>query len=223
MSKTDNYPKYNRLALKETWLASKPNSNKRVRIGRFICDCGKEIIRTVSPVKIGIVKSCGCLKNEKASQRMRKMATKHGEHGTRLYRIYRNMINRCHCESDPNYHNYGGRGILVCDSWKNSVQEFIKWAKSNGYSKSLTLDRRNNNLGYSPNNCRWETRKTQANNRRSNKQITAFGETKTISQWVEDHRCQVAFGTLQSRLNLLSWPPERAIQAPSKRKRHIPV
>ena len=103
------------------------------------------------------------------------------------------MLRRCLDPRDPAYGDYGGRGIYVCDEWltsvgsikKDGLERFCVWAESNGYSDELTLERINNDLGYSPDNCRWATRKDQARNRRSNHHITLNGVTKTAAEWSE--------------------------------------
>lgn len=84
----------------------------------------------------------------------------------RLKRIWYGMKNRCMSPKNPAYPTYGGRGIKVCDEWLNSLDKFIIWALSNGYSNELSLDRIDSNGNYEPSNCRWTTMKIQANNRR---------------------------------------------------------
>ena len=104
---------------------------------------------------------------------------------SRLKNIYDLMIYRC---TSPKYDKrkyYSERGISVCDEWIKSYNSFEEWALNNGYQDGLTIDRIDINCGYCPDNCRWSTRKEQANNRSSNHFITWNGQTKTIAQWSE--------------------------------------
>ena len=145
------------------------------------CDCGKE--KNVIGVYLldGRTKSCGCLNKELVKQRSKT----HGMTNTRLFRIWQNMITRCTNNNCPEFNIYGGRGITVCDEWKNSFIAFKDWAFSDGYSDNLTIDRINVNGNYEPSNCRWADKKTQARNTRANHYYTYKGETKTIAEWAE--------------------------------------
>ena len=95
------------------------------------------------------------------------------------------MKGRCYNPNDPSYKNWGGRGIAICDEWKDDFTCFYTWATENGYSEYLTIDRIDNNGNYTPENCRWASQKTQSRNRRSNVSITIGRETKSLVEWCE--------------------------------------
>jgi hypothetical protein len=148
-------------------------------VWKCLCDCGNETISYGAALRNGQTKSCGCWSKEQRSK-----ATKtHGMTGTRIYNTWLQMRRRCHDPKDPAYPGYGGRGIDVCPEWMNSFESFFRdmGHRPNG----MTLDRRNNDLGYCRDNCRWSSHKEQANNRRSSRVLEAFGEKMTVSQWAE--------------------------------------
>ena len=108
---------------------------------------------------------------------------KHGERYSRLYTIWCRMKARCYNSNNHAYNLYGGRGIVICDEWQSNYCVFKEWAINNGYKDDLTLDRIDVNGNYEPNNCRWATRKEQANNTRTNHYITYNNETHTLAEW----------------------------------------
>lgn len=107
----------------------------------------------------------------------------HGYSGTRVYRIWRSMKSRCYNKNNPRYHRYGGRGITVCDEWLHNPKAFCEWALSHGYEDTLSIDRINNDNGYSPDNCRFADMNTQALNRKQHKSNTGhLGISKRIEK-----------------------------------------
>lgn len=134
-----------------------------------------------------------------------------GARRTRLYNIWSNMKRRCFSETRRDYQWYGARGITVCPEWKNSFPAFMVWALESGYQDHLTLDRIDTNGPYAPWNCRWATRKDQANNRRSTRYITMDGRTQSIKQWADELGIEKT--TLWRRFDN-GWPVERALTEP---------
>ena len=112
--------------------------------------------------------------------------TTHGMRHTRLYGIWCAMKERCNNPNNKSYPRYGARGISVTDEWRESFQAFHEWAVQAGYSEDLTIDRIDNNRGYSPDNCRWVTTKEQNRNYSRNHMITYRGRTQCIADWAEE-------------------------------------
>jgi len=137
----------------------------------------------------------------------------HGFSKTRLYGIWCQMKNRCYNTRVEKYPSYGGRGIRVCEEWRQNFLTFRRWALDNGYDSNLQIDRRDNDGNYEPSNCRWVSSKEQQRNRSNSSFITAFGETKLRKEWLADERCQVSQDTLRARLKR-GWAPEQAITQP---------
>lgn len=177
------------------------------------CDCGNTRYLLTNTLTSGISKSCGCLQRELQSQKKRT----HGESKTLLFNKWRKMKDRCECPTHQAYKDYGGRGIKVCDEWQK-FENFRDWAYGNGYQEKLTLDRIDVNGNYEPSNCRWTTWKAQANNRRSNHRVTAYGETHTIQEWSDI--TGIKHSTIWRRLCKPGWSAEDAVSKPLLRRRN---
>lgn len=186
--------KFNKLTVIDRGLA---NSKRREVMWVCQCECGKTTQVSTDDLKNGHNKSCGCLRHELSR--------------TRIYDIWQGMNRRCYDKNTREYKRYGGRGIAICDEWKNDFISFYNWAMENGYQENLTIDRIDNNGDYKPDNCRWITNAEQCLNRRTNRYVTYNEETKTISQWAKEKNLK--FCTLSHRLDS-GWSVEKALNLP---------
>lgn len=158
------------------------------------CDCGTEWVASVATIKrIGRCRKCGYRKVSESN-------TKHGDCTTRLYHIYRGMLNRCTNPNNYGYHWYGGRGIRVCDEWQGNkgYESFKAWALVNGYNDEQTIERIDVDGNYCPDNCKWIPQNEQAHNRRSSRVYEVDGKRQDLSQWAKDYG--VEYHALRSRL-----------------------
>lgn len=150
---------------------------------RCKCDCGNEVIVTACELNRGHCRSCGCYQKERASE-----ANKiHGKSHTKLHYVWTDMLKRCENPSHHAYKWYGGKGVNVCDEWKEFIA-FEKWALENGYKEGLTIDRIDVNGNYCPENCRWATRKQQSNNLSTCVFFEFMDERLNITQFCEKYK-----------------------------------
>lgn len=173
------------------------------------CDCGTEKAVLGESLKSRKSQNCGCGRKESVAARNRK--NRKYECRGRLYHIWTGIKQRCFNPNEPAYPRYGGRGIVVCDEWKDNFGVFRTWAFASGYNDDLSLDRIDNNGNYEPSNCRWATGVEQNNNRRNNYLITYNGETHTMPEWARI--TGICYGTLKTRIRK-GWSPERALTTP---------
>ena len=158
----------------------KTNQGKPLWVCR--CDCGNEVEVPRKRLIEGSTKSCGCYRREFS----REQHTTHGQSRdgnahTRLFRIWTGMKDRCNNPKSKYYDKYGGRGITICREWE-LYSAFHRWASEHGYTDQLTIDRIDNDKGYSPDNCRWATYSEQENNRRNNVKYEVNGTVYTLAQ-----------------------------------------
>lgn len=176
------------------------------------CDCGTEKVFGLSNIRRGTTTSCGCYYKEIAI----KLRGKYGELvNTKLYGVWKTMKQRCYDSNKQHYECYGGRGIVVCDEWKDDFLEFYNWAMVNGYKEGLSIDRIDVNGNYEPVNCRWVNHIEQCNNRRDNTRLTLGNETHTISEWSK--KLGIKPNTLQNRKSS-GWSDEDVLTKPVRRK-----
>lgn len=190
------------------WQVIKETENRKVLCK---CECGTEKEVLKRHLLSGASKSCGCLKNQMASERMKEnnpCKRKHNMHKSRLYGIWSNMKHRCNNTNDIHYQYYGGRGISVCEEWQEFIP-FKEWAMNNGYDDNLTLDRVDCDGNYEPTNCRWLTIQKQQYNKRDNHLLTYNGKTQTLTEWADERG--IKRNTLDARINRSHWSIGRAL------------
>ena len=194
---------YNPIKFDESYIGQKKNYLKVIGITRlpnkhraFLCECDCGNTTTIEPTfwEQGTVKSCGCMHKEL----LRESNITHGFSKDRLYSVWNGVRERCLNPKNPNYRNYGGRGIEICPEWLNDFEEFRIWSLSTGYDYEAprgecTLDRIDVNGNYEPSNCRWITIQEQNKNKRPSsewkkrdcKRFCVDGVFKTSSEWCE--------------------------------------
>lgn len=178
-----------------------------------LCDCGNKTVVVGQKLRKGITKSCGCLVYEQ------KTRLTHGMTGTVLHNRWLNMKSRCFNPKNKRYARYGGRGIAICAEWMD-FSNFYAWSMSNGFSENLSLDRIDNDKGYSPENCRWANPKQQSNNTSRNVKMRYNGEEKTLSEWCD--LLNLDYKLIHGRIHQSGMTFEEAITKPLVEHRSHP-
>jgi hypothetical protein len=184
---------------------SKPNK-KSDEYWFFKCDCGNEKVSRFYDVKNGKINSCGCLHKKQLAER-NKSNSKHGYFGTPTYESWASIIERCFNINSSNYQSYGAKGITMCQKWRESFEEFLKdmGERPEGFS----IDRIDVYGNYEPNNCRWASAKTQANNRTNNRKINFNNQNLNLSEWSDITGIKPS--TISKRIDKLGWSIEEAL------------
>ena len=182
----------------------------RYRVCLVRCVCGTEFQATLKNLLSGNTSSCGCFKREGMVARN----YRHGGRESTLYNTWSGMRRRCRNPHDSHYSSYGGRGISVCEAWEISFETFRDWAMAAGYQPGLSIERRDVNGPYTPENCCFIPLAAQGANKRKTVRVTWCGETKTLREWSCDPRCRVGYTTLKYRI-AVGWPPEHALTLPT--------
>lgn len=189
-------------------IGMKSSSGKRLYMD-VRCDCGTSKAIRRDHLRAGKINSCGCLQRESTGNRRRT----HGRSGTHLAWVYSNIIQRCTNRARHDFARYGGKGIGVCDEWlgDGGLERFATWALSNGYENGLQIDRKDNSLGYSQDNCHFVT-PTENNN---NREITRFVVVAGVKMPLADaaRNAGININTLAKRIDS-GWPIDRAMSEP---------
>jgi hypothetical protein len=179
------------------------------------CDCGTEIRASTADLRRLHTQSCGCLQSEKVTLRN----FKHGHSvsgGSKTFTSWRGMVDRCTNKQHKFFMDYGGRGITVCDEWLLDFRNFLE--DMGERPEGQTLERKNNEKGYSKDNCRWATRKEQGNNKRNNVLLAWGGKTLTLQQLAEN--IGISPSTLFARLYRHKWSLSDAVTTPVATRKH---
>ena len=185
-------------------------SKRKYRFGIYKCGfCGTNFKANTYDINRGDIKSCGCYHKRRASETHKT----HGLSNTRLNRIWRDIKSRTLNSKYTDYLNYGGRGITICDEWKNDFMSFYTWAMENGYeeNKGLSIDRIDNDGNYEPSNCRWTTRTIQSRNQRMQKNNTSGFRGVCYFKRDEKYQAQIVVNKKSIYLGSFPTPVEGAI------------
>lgn len=195
----DKYGKFTVLSDTEPYRLPSGQINRAV-----LCECECGNIKTVRVAHLtrGRISSCGCIQGER-----------HGECKSLLYNVWRGMKNRCHCQSYPEWHLYGGKGVEVCREWRSSFLTFKEWCNSNGWKHGLHIDRIDSNGNYEPDNCRFVTPVENSRNRSVTIMATYRGETRSLIDILERIGMANDYETIRARIKR-GWADQAAIDTP---------
>lgn len=181
------------------------------------CDCGKTIVTSANALKAGATKSCGCYRKDVQRARL-KALTKHGaarrDYKTPEYITWLAINARCYNPNSEMFSAYGGRGITVCSRWRRNFSAFLQ-DMGQKPGKRFTIERINNNLGYSPKNCRWATYSEQMRNTRRTRIISLDDKAMCLTDWSE--KTGIPMKTIHRRL-AAGWSARDALTTPVRRK-----
>ena len=177
------------------------------------CDCGTVKTLQLARLRSGRTASCGCLLRESTSRRF----TTHGKSASTDYQAWYSMKGRCHNENNWQFKDYGGRGITVCPEWQ-SFESYIRSVTDaiGARPPGMSLDRIDNDGGYSPDNVQWSTPKEQARNRRDNFMITYDDKTQTLQDWADE--LGMLRATIYARIVKYGWSTARALTTPVRKQ-----
>ena len=207
--------KFGKLTVRE--IVVNGNTNQR----KYLCDCecGGTKITSEDNLRRGHCRSCGCLYKGHGGSKKKNIFM---GSDSKLYRTWSGIKSRCFDQNSHNYHNYGGRGITMCDEWKNDYNTFKKWALHNGYNESrgrdCSIDRIDTNGNYEPSNCRWATAKEQANNTRRNTIVEYDGKRMSLSQWAD--YLKMDYSSFMSRW-VRGWTMEKNVNTPVRHYKKV--
>lgn len=172
----------------------------------FQCDCGNTKVSRLYDVKRGKINSCGCIHKKQLAER-NKANAKHGYFGTATYNSWSGIIDRCCNPNSNNYRMYGGKGILMCERWRTSFENFLEDMGERPFGTSI--DRIDVFGNYEPGNCRWADSKTQARNRSNNIRYEYDEQNLTLAEWSEI--IGIKADTLNCRIKRQGWSVEEAL------------
>lgn len=192
-------------------ILSEANSRGRDRFVLCRCECGNEKEYRLADVKFGGSTNCGCIRKEK----LRAKHTTHNLSRHPLHRVWMGIKERCYYPKHQKYERYGGRGIKVCDEWKDDFKSFYDWAMANGYKKGLEVDRHPNTDGdYEPSNCRITTVLKNRRNKDNLVFLEYNGQRKCITEWAEE--VGINARRIRERIKKLGWSVEQALTIPKR-------